>query len=110
VRPLAQGPAVQLPLAQDPRLPEWQTAQFWPGTAGWHQVQGPGATTYHFYVFELASWPGPEQAERAQALASRPAPPVPGTSAGTVPQPWPAEWFFGLFLLAAGFLWLEEKL
>jgi hypothetical protein len=27
-----------------------------------------------------------------------------------VRQPWPAGWFLGLFLLAAGFLWLEEKL
>lgn len=110
VRPLAQGPAVQLPLAQDPRLPEWQTAQFWPGAAGWYQVQGPGGATQHFYVFNQASWPGPEQAEQAQALASRLAFPAPTAGAGTVPQPWPASWFFGLFLLAAGFLWLEEKL
>lgn len=110
VRPLAAGSAVQLPLAQDPRLPEWRTAQFWPGAAGWHRVQGPGAASHSFYVFDAASWRGPEQAERAQALAARPAQPAGAAAQDTVAQPWPAAWFFGLFLLAAGFLWLEEKL
>jgi len=110
VRPLATGPAVALPLAQDPRLPEWRTAQFWPGAAGWHRVQGPGATSAAFYVFAPASWRGPELAERAQALATRPAQPAVASTQDTVAQPWPTAWFFGLFLLAAGFLWLEEKL
>ena len=109
-RPLAGGPAVQLPLAQDPRLPEWRTAQYWPSRAGWHQVQGPGATTHNFYVFDAASWRGPELAERAQALAARPTPARIASARYSVRVPWPAGWFFGLFLLAAGFLWLEEKL
>lgn len=110
VRPLAGGAAVRLPLAQDPRLPEWRTAQYWPATAGWHQVRGPGAATHRFYVFEPATWRGPELAERAQALAARPTPILLAEGRDTVRQPWPAGWFFGLFLLAAGFLWLEEKL
>jgi hypothetical protein len=110
VRTLAAGPAVQLPLAQDPRLPEWRTAQFWPGASGWHRVQGPGATTASFYIFDPASWRGPEQTARALALAARPAQQVGAATQATVAQPWPAAWFFGLFLLAAGFLWLEEKL
>ncbi|MVN76521.1 hypothetical protein GO988_09315 [Hymenobacter sp. HMF4947] len=110
VRPLAGGAAVQLPLAQDPRLPEWRTAQYWPATAGWHQVQGPGAVTHSFYVFEPANWRGPELTERTQALAARPTPLLGVGGRAAVRQPWPAGWFFGLFLLAAGFLWLEEKL
>ncbi|WP_151087065.1 hypothetical protein [Hymenobacter baengnokdamensis] len=113
VQPLAGGPVVRLALAQDTRLPEWSTAQYWPATAGWHSVRGPGHTTHSFYVYDPAAWRGPELAARQQALAARTTPP--GASQGgqpamtTVQQPWPAGWFFGLFLLAAGFLWLEEK-
>jgi hypothetical protein len=110
VRPLAGGPAAALALAQDTRLPEWRTAQYWPGAAGWHEVRGPGGVRHAFFVFDSAAWRGPELAERAQALARRARPVAAPVASGTVQQPWPAGWFFGLFLLAAGFLWLEEKL
>jgi hypothetical protein len=112
VQPLAGGPAVSLALAQDTRLPEWSTAQYWPTVAGWHQVRGPGRTVHSFYVYDSAAWCGPELAARQQALAARGvlASPSQASEAATVQQPWPAGWFFGLFLLAAGFLWLEEKL
>ncbi|GAA4503669.1 hypothetical protein GCM10023172_28900 [Hymenobacter ginsengisoli] len=112
VQPLAGGPAVALALAQDARLPEWSTAEYWPARAGWHQVRGPGRTVHSFYVYDSAAWRGPELAARQQALAARAAlaSPAPAAEVATVQQPWPAGWFFGLFLLAAGFLWLEEKL
>lgn len=113
VRPLAGGVPVALALAQDTRLPEWSTAHYWPTGAGWHQVQGPGRTTHSFYVYDSAAWRGPEQLAAEQALAARAAlasTQALGAATTTVSQPWPAGWFFGLFLLAAGFLWLEEKL
>jgi hypothetical protein len=112
VRPAAGGAAVALALAQDTRLSEWSTAQYWPTTAGWHQVRGPGSTVHSFYVYDSAAWRGPELAARRQALAARAAvaSPLQAAETTTVQQPWPAGWFFGLFLLAAGFLWLEEKL
>ncbi|MDJ0366118.1 hypothetical protein QMK33_13220 [Hymenobacter sp. H14-R3] len=112
VQPLAGGTAVQLALAQDTRLPEWSTAQYWPARAGWHQLRGPGRTRHSFYVYDSAAWRGPELLARQQALAERTTRlgAVAATATVTVPQPWPAGWFFGLFLLAAGFLWLEEKL
>jgi hypothetical protein len=110
VRPLAGGPAAALALAQDTRLPEWHTAQYWAGVAGWHEVRGPGSVRHAFFVFDSAAWRGPELAERAQVLAQRAEPVATLAAAGTTQQPWTAGWFFGLFLLAAGFLWLEEKL
>ncbi|QKG58471.1 hypothetical protein GKZ68_18640 [Hymenobacter sp. BRD128] len=112
VQPLAGGPAVQLALAQDTRLPEWSTAQYWPATAGWHQVHGPGRTVHSFYVYDSAAWRGPELLARQQALSQRAtlASFSQASETTTVQQPWPVGWFFGLFLVAAGFLWLEEKL
>jgi len=111
VRPLAGGAVVQLPLRQDTRLPEWSTAAFWPAAAGWHRVQGPGRVSFSFYVFGVDDWPGPDIQQRQLAAAQRAtATAPPATAADEVRQPWPAGWFFGLFLLAAGYLWLEEKL
>ena len=112
--PLAGGPAVRLALRQDTRLPEWSTAQFWPGTAGWHQVRGPGRVNHNFYVYQPTAWLGSELTEREQAVvqweAATQASKAPAAAQDTVTEPWPAGWFFGLFLLVAGYLWLEEKL
>ncbi|GAA3965706.1 hypothetical protein [Hymenobacter antarcticus] len=111
VAALAGGPTARLALRQDARLPEWSTAQFWPGAAGWHQVRGPQRATHNFYVYPAAAWPGPELAERRQAAAQRTTASAASQAAQvTITEPWPAGWFFGLFLLAAGYLWLEEKL
>ena len=108
---LAGGPPIRLALRQDTRLPEWSTAPFWPDAAGWHQVRGPGRTAHNFYVYPAAAWSGPALAERQQAVALRTdAIPTTTVAQDMVAEPWPAGWFFGLFLLAAGYLWLEEKL
>ncbi|MBO2008924.1 hypothetical protein [Hymenobacter negativus] len=114
VTALAGGPAVQLALRQDTRLPEWSTAQYWPNASGWHKVRGTGRTIHHFYVYPTGAWSGPLLLENQQAIAAHNAAvssvsPA-STAAVTVSEPWPAGWFFGLFLLAAGYLWLEEKL
>lgn len=111
VRALAGGPPVQLALRQDTRLPEWSTAQYWPGAAGWHEIAGPSRTTYRFYVYPPSAWRGPEFAARQQAVSQRQVAGRPGDSTSVSElEPWPAMWFFGIFLLAAGYLWLEEKL
>lgn len=112
VRGITGGPAVALPLRQDTRLPEWSTAVFWPTAAGWHQVQGPGKTSFLFYVFGPNDWQGPEAQQRqlAAAMCAQTAPLPTPTATDAVREPWPAGWFFSLFLLAAGYLWLEEKL
>ena len=114
VAALAGGPPTRLALRQDTRLPEWSTARFWPGATGWHQVHGPGRTVHHFYVYPAAAWPGPEREERQQAVAQLSANVQATPASEAIPdftsEPWPAGWFFGLFLLAAGYLWLEEKL
>ncbi|MGY3087687.1 hypothetical protein ACVWYF_000713 [Hymenobacter sp. UYAg731] len=114
VAALAGGPAVRLALRQDTRLPEWSTAQFWPGEMGWYQVRGPGRISHNFYVYPPTAWRGPELRERQQAAAQLAVETnglkVSEATQATVTEPWPAGWFFGLFLLAAGYLWLEEKL
>ncbi len=103
-------PLAWLPLYQDPQLPEWSTATYWPTAAGWHQIQLPGRATQWFYVFTTSDWQGPELQRRTQSA-------IPWLTSAATPLPkqpriesWPIGWFFALFVLAAGFLWLEEKL
>lgn len=102
----AQQPAVRLPMQQDTRLPEWSTGQFWPTAAGWHQVQGPGTTRQWFYVFAPTAW----QAAGHEAYLAPTAASADDLPPATTRQPWPVGWFVALFVLAAGTLWLEEKL
>ena len=108
----AGGPVVRLALRQDTRLPEWSSAQFWPAAAGWHRGAGPDRAGQHFYVYPAAAWPGAAQQQYQQARRQRPAAVAAAGRAAdaTSWESWPAAWFYGLFLLAAGYLWLEEKL
>ena len=114
VAPLAGGPAAHLALRQDSRLPEWSTAQYWPAAPGWYRMQGPEKAVFHFYVYPARAWASPGQQERRLAvdhhnqLAALVS--TASTALGTVAEPWPAAWFFALFLLATSYLWLEEKL
>ncbi|MDF7809855.1 hypothetical protein [Hymenobacter sp. YC55] len=104
------APLARLPLQQDPALPEWSTTTYWPTAPGWHQLQLSGQPTQWFYVFAASDWQGPELQRRSQSAipwlttAAEPLPALERT------EPWPVGWFFALFVLAAGFLWLEEKL
>ncbi|MCB2380079.1 hypothetical protein LGH70_20965, partial [Hymenobacter sp. BT635] len=106
------APGVRLALRQDAQLPEWQTGYFWPSLPGWHFISRDKQPAQTFYVFAPQQWSRIEQELRLQAAqpwqvktAVRPIANPIRTS-----QAYPATWFFLVFLLAAGLLWLEEKL
>lgn len=99
-------------LRQDARVAEWAQGTYWPSTDGWHQASQ-GKTTSWFYVFSKQHWQGPETQLRQQAAAAWMAQPRPASGTrimAATSQPWSRWWGFGLFLLGAGLLWLEEKL
>jgi hypothetical protein len=102
--------AARVPLRRDAYLPEWSTTTYWPAKAGWQQVQRPGQAAQWFYVFEERAWQGPEAQRRAQSALRWLASTMSSPSTQTSQTNWSAGWFFVLFVLAAGFLWLEEKL
>ncbi|QIL76304.1 hypothetical protein [Hymenobacter sp. HDW8] len=113
--PTVQGAGpqpIRLAMRQDTRLSEWSTGQFWPDSTGWHRVTLAEKTAHSFYVFGGQNWLGPETELRQQAAQAWIADPSASVAASPIltRQAWPAAWFFGLFLLGAGFLWLEEKL
>lgn len=97
-------------MQQDAELPEWSTATYWPSVAGWHQVRVAGQEAQWLYVFREQDWLGPETQRWEQAAlpwVTSSGKPLPALAQQ---EPWPAGWFVALFVLAAGFLWLEEKL
>ncbi|GAB3827556.1 hypothetical protein [Hymenobacter jeollabukensis] len=95
----------QLPTQSD----VWQ-GTYWPARAGWHTVAAPGQDTAALYVVGPADWQGPLRAQRAAAAAGRNAAAVSAAALVTHTEPWvPAGWFFALFVVAAGWLWLDEK-
>ena len=115
VAPQVGRPSAPLALRQDSRLSEWSTGQYWPGAAGWYRVQGPQKGSGHFYVYPARAWALPERRARQQAIRNhnQQAHKVNSTfdtANDSVGEPWPVGWFFALFLVATGYLWLEEKL
>jgi hypothetical protein len=105
------GATAPLALQQDPRLPEWSTASYWPATAGWHQVQLTRQMPHWLYVYPDSVWQGPQRLAWQQRVAAQPTL-QPGHEPNVYAREvtWPRWWFFILFVVAAGFMWLEEKL
>lgn len=99
-------------LARDPLAPTHWRGTFWPRESGWHEIADVGGTA--FYVQPTWAWRSQQGAARLDATArhlvyaarvstDQPLPPQ-ATS-----QPIPVAWFFGLFLLSAGYLWSRRR-
>ena len=95
-------------LARDPLAPTHWRGTFWPREPGWHEFAETSGTA--FYVQPTGAWWSRQGAERRDATARHlvhaarftTRPPLPPASTS---QPIPVAWFFGLFLLSAGYLW-----
>ncbi len=99
-------------LARDPLAPTHWRGTFWPRESGWHEIADARGTA--FYVQPTRSWWSLEGAERLDATArhlvyavrvstGQPLPPQ------STSQPIRMAWFFGLFLLSAGYLWSVRR-
>ena len=116
----AAGTSATLPCIQDATEPGRWRVTFWPRRPGWHQVSTgvrQGTTMpFDFYVAAPGDWPALAAARRRMATARFAA--ASGDAAGTAavpvtaaePVPIAAGWWFGLFLLGAGGLWVERRL
>lgn len=107
--------ATGIPLSQNPLQPEQFTGTFWPPAPGWYTVKASDAAAapYHFYVQDTTEWTFTaiqRKRQATQAFAARQAGTPSETPAVYAEKPLPLFWFFALFVLSSGFLWLEEKL
>ncbi len=96
-------------------LGTWEST-FWPRRAGWHAAGTTNGAPFSWYVFGPDDWPDLRARQRYEAtlaylaagnrasLADAPA------TLPTRREAVPPAWFYGLFLLSVGYLWLERKL
>lgn len=89
-------------------------ATFWPRQAGWHQVALAGGEPRWFYVYEKTNWQTWQAAQKINATqqhaaryANLPAQRREMISARA--RPIAMFWFFVIFLLGSGYLWVERK-
>ncbi|MDX5438774.1 MAG: hypothetical protein LPK03_16355, partial [Pontibacter sp.] len=86
---------------------------YWPRQSGWYKVETPEAAPYFFFVQKPSDWEHESIAARKAAteafVATQNASPAADTIAYKE-EPVSLIWFFALFVLSSGFLWLEEKL
>lgn len=112
VTSIADSASINLPLAQYPHQPEKFSATFWPRHSGWHKVEVPNAEPYFFFVQDTSDWKFESITSRraaTQAFAAQQSIKPAEASIIYQEEPLPLIWFFVLFALSSGFLWLEEK-
>ena len=132
--PVPDVPAVLQMVSANPRLPEllvdstavspqqttaglggWEST-FWPRREGWHAATTAAGAPLRWYVFGSSDWPGLQarhryHATRAYLAAGNPAASADARAASTIRrEAVPPVWFYGLFLLSVGYLWVERKL
>lgn len=108
----SNAPATPLPLAQDLEDPGIWRGTFWPRSTGWHRLVDGAGATLDFYVDAAGDWPALQAARRRDATA-RIASDSAGSNSPVAHTPDPSHvhpgWWFGCFLLAAGYLWTERR-
>lgn len=101
------------PLQQNPLQPEQFIGTFWPHRSGWFKVETPDAPPYYFYVQDSTDWAFANVQEKIKTTQAHAATQNITSAHGAVTyeeKQVPAIWFFALFVISSGFLWLEEKL
>jgi len=101
----------RLPLRERWEWPNEWTATVWPEKAGWQTITSSAGDSTLFFVFDSAAWPLRKarqlQAQTAEHALESAAPMRTEIQTLRPVSPW---YFYGLFLLAIGFLWVEQRL
>ncbi len=110
---LVDSTSISLPLAQQQYQPEQFSGTFWPRRSGWYNVQTADAAPYFFFVQDSSDWESESIAARREATqafaAQQSLKPSGDATVAYKEEPVSLLWFFALFVLSSGFLWLEEK-
>ena len=110
---LSDSASINLPLAQHIHQPEKYNGTFWPRQSGWHKVETANAAPYFFFVQEPSDWEHESIAARKAATEDFVTQHTINPAKSVIAykeEPVSLIWFFALFVLSSGFLWLEEKL
>ncbi|MFD2246849.1 hypothetical protein [Pontibacter ruber] len=114
IRSINDTASISIALQQHPHQPEQFSSTFWPRHTGWHVVESPDVEPFYFLVQDSVAWPhqailakreATEQFVQQQSIKL-----AATTTTDFTKEQVPVIWFFLLFVLSSGFLWLEEKL
>src|SRR5690606_13460163 len=99
-----------IPLVQDVNISELWNGTLWPVEHGWHQLQQDTIATFDFYISEENSWRS-LKAQTTQENNRRYFDHFgESVSRRRSWEPINPLWFYGIFLICMGGLWLEPKL
>jgi hypothetical protein len=99
-----------IPLAQDVNISEQWKGTLWPEESGWNSLQQDTTAVFNYYVAEENSWRS-LIAENRREVNKRYFDRPPITRGGSIlPEPINPLWFYSLFLICMGGLWLEPKI
>ncbi len=114
VRSIADTATVSIALAQNAHQPEQFSGTYWPKQTGWHVAESPEVEPFYFFVQDSAAWPHQtilaKQQATQQFVQQQSIKPTSEAAISYTKEQVPVIWFFLLFVLSSGFLWLEEKL
>ncbi len=101
-----------LPLLEDVLIDDYWHTTTWTGKPGWHLLTTQDSTALHYYVSPESEWNALRIAnQQQQHLSNKPSiVSKKESNLTTEHKPISPLWFFVIFLLASGFLWLAPKL
>jgi hypothetical protein len=92
---------------------QWQT-MYWPVQAGWQPPVNSGGSNYQWYVYDKNDWVYVNASSRIQATGLYAQQKNGATVEANMDEPArvpvPLVYFFVLFIICAGFLWMERKI
>jgi hypothetical protein len=109
--PLLLDDSVQIPLKEDVIIDNIWYARTWGASKGWHTLQTEDGTSMPYYISQkenLKSLSIANQIEKNKILKN--ASPKPSEEKRIVWKEVSVLFFYLLFLISAGFLWLAPKL
>ena len=110
--PVAQVGRDKVYLQQNALLPYKWNGMYWPRNAGWHTFIGVTGQVENWYVYNNNDYRNLRSIQKTKFTLQHTRQTLPastGANANTTQVPISIAWFFFLFLLSAGFLWIEKK-
>jgi hypothetical protein len=110
--PELKSNSTMLPLQEDVLIDNYWHASTWAGKSGWHSLTTQDTTTLHYYVSQEYEWGALRIAQQQRQHQSNSSSSIAkNKSTLTIEHKLISSlWFFMIFLLASGFLWLAPKL
>jgi hypothetical protein len=110
--PELKSNTTMLPLQEDVLIDNYWQATTWTGKPGWHSFTTQDSTAFHYYVSPEYEWNALRTAQQQRQHQSNSSSSIAkNKSTLTIEHKLISSlWFFMVFLLASGFLWLAPKL